>query len=128
MATPDPDYEHSTPTTHGDAEAGWVSDEELAAAMQMEERVFGRDLSSGASKKLATRLFLENAAAAAQSIIKTAIHGSTEKVRFDAAKYVIERALGPASHPLNGDGDEPLEAAMRELMGNKNGRGSEHPG
>lgn len=112
------DYEH------------WVSDEDLQAAMQMEQTVFGRDLSVGASVSLAKRLFKENAAAAAQSIIKTAIHGSTEKVRFDAAKYVLERALGPASQaPKDEDGElEPLEAAVQALMGNKGTRGDSHPG
>lgn len=114
----DPDYDH------------WVSDEDLQAAMQMEQTVFGRDLSVGASVSLAKRLFKENAAAAAQSIIKTAIHGSTEKVRFDAAKYVLERALGPVSQVgKDEDGElDPLEAAVHQLMGNKGKRGDSHPG
>lgn len=124
----DPDFEHNTPpssTGSSRDDASWVSDAELAAAMQMEQTVFGRDLSTGASKTLAKRLFAENAAAAAQSIIKTAIHGSTEKVRFDAAKYVLERALGPTSLIGKEDGaEEPLEAAMRELMGNNKGPSS----
>lgn len=113
------DYEH------------WVSDEDLQAAMQMEQTVFGRDLSSGASKQLAKQLFQENAAAAAQSIIKTAIHGSTEKVRFDAAKYVLERALGPVSNVGKDEGEgklEPLEAAVAELQRNTGGRSPGHPG
>lgn len=113
------DYEH------------WVSDEDLAAAMQMEQTVFGRDLSAGASVSLAKRLFKENAAAAAQSIIKTAVHGSTEKVRFDAAKYVLERALGPAALAFkdNEDGElDPLEAAVQELQRNTGKRGGGHPG
>lgn len=115
----DPDYDH------------WVSDEDLQAAMQMEQTVFGRDLSTGASVSLAKRLFKENAAAAAQSIIKTAIHGSTEKVRFDAAKYVLERALGPVSAVGKDEGDgelPPLEAAVQKLMGNTGRRGNGHPG
>ncbi len=114
----DPDYDH------------WVSDADLQAAMQMEQTVFGRDLSSGASKSLAKRLFQENAAAAAQSIIKTAVHGSTEKVRFDAAKYVLDRALGPVSLVGKDDNDEldPLEAAVHQLMGNQGRRGDNHPG
>lgn len=121
---PNPDYEHDATTN----EHNWVSDAELEAAMQMEKQVFGRDLNSAHSLKLAKQLFEENAAAAAQSIIKTAIHGSTEKVRFDAAKYVLERALGPASQTKTLDDDAPLEAAMKELMGNTKGRGSSHPG
>jgi len=131
------DYEHDPSHDSRDSrgrdrdDADWVSDEDLAAAMQMEQTVFGRDLSAGASKSLAKRLFQENAAAAAQSIIKTAIHGSTEKVRFDAAKYVLERALGPAAQAFK-DGDEgeldPLEAAVEKLMGNAGKRGNSHPG
>lgn len=114
----------------GRDDAHWVSDADLEAAMKMEQTVFGRDLSTGASKKLAKRLFEENAAAAAQSIIKTAIHGSTEKVRFDAAKYVLERALGPVNLAFKDTGDEdaPLEAAMKQLMGNSKGRSDTHPG
>jgi hypothetical protein len=111
-----------------DVDINWVSDEELQAAMEMERTVFGRDLSSGASLKVARQLFQENAAAAAQSIIKTAIHGSTEKVRFDAAKYVLERALGPASQQPPDDSDKPLEAAMKALMGNSVSKGADHPG
>lgn len=101
----------------------WVSDAQLQEALEMEQKVFGRDLDSGASKKLARRLFEENAAAAAQSIIKTAVHGSTEKVRFDAAKYVLERALGPTANPYDraANDNDPLEAAVQELMGNKTG-------
>jgi hypothetical protein len=120
----DKDFDYDGPN------ANWVSDDELQAAMAMEETVFGRDLSSGASKKLAKRLFDENAAAAAQSIIKTAIHGTTEKVRFDAAKYVLDRALGPVATPFDraDDPEAPLESAMNELMGNTKGRGSDHPG
>jgi hypothetical protein len=125
MSTDSSDPDAHDPAQH---EHSWVSDAELEAAMQMEETVFGRDLNGDAAKKLAKRLFAENAAAAAQSIIKTAIHGSTEKVRFDAAKYVLERALGPTSQQPPGDGDAPLEAAMNELMGNTKGRGSSHPG
>lgn len=122
---PDPDFEHNTHTNRrpSSGDAQWVSDADLQSAMSMEQTVFGRDLSTGASKSLAKRLFAENAAAAAQSIIKTAIHGSTEKVRFDAAKYVLDRALGPVTLAFkdNSEADEPLEAAMRELMGNNKG-------
>lgn len=123
----DPDFEHdlNSSTSHRStpSDAQWVSDADLTAAMQMETTVFGRDLSTGASKSLAKRLFAENAAAAAQSIIKTAIHGSTEAVRFNAAKYVLERALGPTSLAFkeNDNADEPLEAAMRELLSNNKG-------
>lgn len=124
MTTPPPSSHHDGE----DSDFGWVSDAELEEAKQMEQTVFGRDLSTGASVKLARQLFQENAAAAAQSIIRIAVHGSTEKVRFDASKYILERALGPTSQQAPDDANAPLEAAVRELMGNTNSRGSDHPG
>jgi hypothetical protein len=44
---------------------------------------------------LAQRLFRENTPAAAASIIHSAIHSPSERVRLDASKYVLERTMGP---------------------------------
>ncbi len=42
----------------------------------------------------AQRIFVENLPAAAQSIAHTAIYSTNERLRLDAAKYVVERVMG----------------------------------
>lgn len=42
----------------------------------------------------AQKEFVRSAKAAAQEIVAIAQHGSNDRVRLDAAKYIIDRALG----------------------------------
>src|SRR2546423_9195537 len=77
------------------SEEEWLSDEDLKAAMDVERQVYGKELNAAGTVGTARRLFAENSAAAANSIIRLAKHGSNEKIRFRAAQYVLERALGP---------------------------------
>lgn len=76
----------------GDESQEWVSDEDLKA---LERNTFGSGPGAETSMATAQRLFEENAIDAAMTIIRTAKTGSTDRIRFDAAKYVIERSMGP---------------------------------
>ena len=51
-------------------------------------------LDNGDQVKTASRIFLENTAVAAQSIVHTALYSHNERLRLDAAKYVVERSMG----------------------------------
>lgn len=52
----------------------------------------------------AKRLFEESLPVATMAICHLAMHSSTEIIRFNAAKYIVERTMGPAerSTPLDG--------------------------
>lgn len=67
----------------------WVPDEAIAElttrrALQSEED----------SIALATQIIKENVPIATMSMVHLAIHSPTESVRFNAAKYLMDRALG----------------------------------
>lgn len=49
----------------------------------------------GNSTKHAKSIFAQNAAAAAQTIVKIALLEPNAKLRYDASKYIVERNLGP---------------------------------
>lgn len=109
---------------------GWLSDEDLKAAMTLEKDVYGLGPGRGAhstysgegTTDLARRLFKENAGAAANSIIQLAKHSSNENTRFKAASYVLERALGPVNMiKPNDSGDDPLMAMVAALNNNTTG-------
>jgi hypothetical protein len=61
----------------------------------------------------ANKLFREHAAAAASTIAQIAMHGSTERVRFDAAKYITERVLGPVAQ--GGGTSDPLAELFKAV-------------
>lgn len=48
----------------------------------------------------ADRIFRENLPMAAQAIVHTAIHSTNDKLRLDAARYVVERSLGGIAHVI----------------------------
>src|SRR5687767_122720 len=63
----------------------------------------------------AQRVFLKNAKRAAEQIVEIATKRSTDKVRLDASRYIVDRALGRVVGPdPNGAGkDDP----WKDLMG-----------
>jgi hypothetical protein len=72
------------------------------------------DLDDGDTAVTARRLFKENAPTAALSIIRMATHGSTERIKLDASKYILERVLGK----VGDDGEEiisPIDAVLNGL-------------
>jgi len=69
----------------------------------------------------AKRLFEECLPVATMAICHLAIHSSTEVIRFNAAKYVVERTMGPAERMASADGrhawDDIYENVVDEAEG-----------
>jgi|SRR5690349_4312703 len=81
------------------------SDDELAA---MEQNVFTRGPDGETPVAAAKRLLDEAAISAAMSVIQLCKSGGTDRIRLEASKYVLERALGPAGKNEAGERDELL--------------------
>jgi hypothetical protein len=115
---------------HNGASAGdgddWVDDKALEAA-KMEAQVFGRGPNGEGETPAATlrRLFEENSAKAAMNIISMASNAASERIRFDANKYIVERVLGPLSATNNDGAPGSLEHTLAEMEKNISGGGSE---
>jgi hypothetical protein len=67
------------------------------------------------SLQRAKRLLKDSVDGAAATIIEIALHGSTEKLRLDAARTIMDRVMGPASSTVPVDDDGPLERMFKEL-------------
>ena len=66
---------------------------------------------------IAQRLFAEHAVAAAASICQLAIYGNSDRIRMQAATYVVERVLGRVQdNPPKGADVDPYEALMAECV------------
>lgn len=100
------------------AEDAWQDVDNLA---NMERTVFGSGIGAESGPETAKRLFNEHAADAALTIIHTAKHGSTDRVRLDAAKYITERALGPVKDSGAGsEHEDQMMKVLREITGISN--------
>jgi hypothetical protein len=96
--------------------------ENLVESLKAERSV----LNPGQTQEMQTKeIFLEHAAAAATTIAHIAIHGTTERVRLDASKYVVERVIGRVGDDTGAT--DPLTEFMKglsaeaEAFANKNG-------
>jgi predicted hydrolase (HD superfamily) len=72
-----------------ESESSWVPDDALNSLVT--ERTIHPEEDNEAT---ARRLLRENVAASVLGIVHTAIHGTNERTRLDAQKYVVERVLG----------------------------------
>lgn len=94
------------------------TDEELAGLKSLETSTFGSGPGAETSMATAKRLFEENAVDAAMAIVHVCKHGSTDRIRFDAAKYITERALGPIEKTGPAGGiDDTLLAFAKQIAG-----------
>lgn len=65
------------------------------------------------------RIMRENSPLAAQSIVWLMQHSTSEKLRFDAARYIVERAVGKlrdAGDFLDEDENNPTLALLRKVI------------
>lgn len=85
----------------------WDPDEALDF-LKMEREV----MSDGTIEDTARRLFRENLVPATQAICHLAIYGLNEKLRLEAAKYVVERVMG-RDEMVTGD---PLEKLIGDIV------------
>jgi hypothetical protein len=90
------------------------TDEELK---QLETNTFGSGPGAEKSLDTAKRLFEENAVDAALAIIRVCKQGSTDRIRFDAAKYITERALGPVAKETLPPLDDELLKFYKQIAG-----------
>ena len=88
-------------TSH-ENDSAWVSEDDIKALAD-EREVFG-EIDEVAQTE---RILKENLPAVTLSVIKLARTASSETVRLNAAKYVIDRNLGKISDP-DPTGDDPL--------------------
>lgn len=89
----------------------WVP-EEAIEALNMEKQV----QPSETNEEMAERIFEENLPVAAQAICHLARNSGSEKMRFDAAKYVVERNLGRVVDPSGlRKEDDPLMKMMKDV-------------
>jgi hypothetical protein len=93
----------------------WVSQSDLTDALNMEHQVYGKELTGSQSKHIAQRLFEENAAQAAMSIIHVATHSTNDGLKLKSAQYIIDRALGKIGDKQDGAQD-PLEALLTSMQ------------
>ena len=81
----------------------WVTEEDIKA-LELERDVLGDDF-----EQQALRILKENLPVVVNSIVKLSRTASSETVRLNAAKYVIDRNLGKITDPETGEEDALLE-------------------
>lgn len=89
---------------------GWPKDEALKGLV-MERRMHPDET----EEQLSRRLLRENAPEAVSVIIHTAIHGSTDRIRLEASKYVVERVLGRVGDDLSEGEKTPIAAFIDDV-------------
>lgn len=60
--------------------------------------------STGTPQQTAKRLLEENLPLSVMSICHIAVYGESEVMRYNAAKFVVERTMGPAERQATTDG------------------------
>lgn len=90
---------------------GFVDHAAVARALNMERQMHPAE----STEDLTFRLFKENAPQVAMQIVNIALNGSSERLRLDAAKLVIDRILGPVGKETH-RADSPLDAMVRQMQ------------
>jgi hypothetical protein len=79
----------------------WVPDEAV-------ERLTLERIKHGVDPiKIAAELFKENLPLSVMSICHMAVHSPAEAIRFQAARYVVDRTMGSSKEDLRGVDNEP---------------------
>jgi hypothetical protein len=89
--------------------------EEALASLETDRTVHGDE----AETQRAERLFLEALTVSVQSVCHIAMYSPNERLRLDAAKYVIERNLGRIvdATPLAPRSKDPLQDLVNAASG-----------
>ena len=97
------------------------TDEALEAA-RMEAQVFGKGPNGEGetAEQTLRRLFEENSANAAMNIIRMSNSAGSERVRYDASKYIVERVLGPLGSASDAGAPGSIEHALAQMQKNMN--------
>jgi len=92
-----------------------VTEEELDALKDEADT-----LHDGDQKAFTENLLVQNAPRAVLQIAELAQKGSTERVRLDAAKYIVERVLGPLNKldPTKDMSRDPILQFLAKVQAN----------
>jgi hypothetical protein len=102
-----------------------VTDEDLAKMLGLEREVHPDETPEARAR----RMLKEGADAATASIVQIAVRGSTERLRLDAAKYILDRVLGKPGEDISGRDhlQELLEEMVDGAEKHANGKGKKDP-
>lgn len=89
----------------------WDPDEALRN-LTMEKSLEGLDSNIAVAK----RLFEENLPLSVMSICHLAVHSPNEGIRFNAARYVVDRTMGPAEKSGTPDGQHAWQAVFDTVL------------
>jgi gamma-glutamylcysteine synthetase len=90
---------------------GFVDKQAMDAAVGME-----RDLHPEEThEELTLRLLRESVPQVAMQIVHLALQGSSERLRLEAGKYVVDRVLGPLGRETH-RADSPLDKMVRQMQ------------
>jgi hypothetical protein len=65
---------------------------------------------------VAKRLFEENLPLSVMSICHMAVHSPSEGIRFSAAKYVVDRTMGPSGGTVSQEGQHAWQAVYDSIL------------
>lgn len=91
-------------------QADWLP-EAAVQALEMEKQVHENET----PEQTARRLMRESSPQIAMGVLHTAMHGSTDRIRLDAQKYVLDRVLGKAGEDAYESNKSPLELLVETL-------------
>lgn len=80
--------------------------------MTMEKALEGLDNNLAVAK----RLFEENLPLSVMAICHLAVNSANEGIRFNAAKYVVDRTMGPAEKSSAPDGQEAWKTVFDSVL------------
>jgi hypothetical protein len=90
--------------------SGWDPDEAVKSLAMEEHANPGEDFAERAK-----RLMTEHVPQAALALTHLALHSDNERIRLDAARTIMDRALGKVGDAPATDEDDPLLRVMSEL-------------
>ena len=93
------------------ADKEWDAEQALAN-LRLEHAFEGLD----DPHKVAERLFKENLSLAVMAICHLASYSSNEVMRFNAAKYVVDRSMGPADKMTTPTGKPAWEEVYEKVL------------
>ena len=104
----DSDDPRDSSRTGDSHESPWVTEEDIKA-LELERDVLGDD-----EEQQALRILKENLPVVVNSIVKLSRTASSETVRLNAAKYVVDRNLGKITeHDV--DADDVLAELLKDV-------------
>jgi len=94
----------------------WDPDDALAELTQGQRHLIEEtDLSDAKQTgQMVDQIFRESACAAALSVVHIALHGANDRIRFQAAQYVVER--GTSVDGGSGDALHDLVSELSEML------------